>query len=259
MKTLAATLLTVQLNNTGASLLLEGHHEHAAKTFVQALKLTRCLMPKERTLEQKKCKGKTSSSRVKPVSHNLCSDLCNANNTDSTHTNGGFDNIEGNVNKSSKVEFSNYFVFTKPILIDQDITVSQERRKCLMKLTIIIIFNLGLTHHMIGLQQGPDSSTGSSNLRKAFTLYMLSCKMQFQEDVQLSDLYTMAHLNNLGQIHAAHGNQGMAEKHFSRLLQHLLLYKECSKEDERSHQELEGFFRNTTWLILRGPAMAPAA
>jgi hypothetical protein len=259
MKSLAATLLSVQLNNTGASLLLEGRHDHAVKTFVQALKLTRCLMRKERTPEQKKRKGSTPS-RVKHGSHNLCSDLCNANSMagDSTHISIGDFVIEGNVN-SAKVELSSSFVFMNPILIDQDTAVTRERQ-CLMKLAIILIFNLGLTHHMLGLQQGPDSSTRFSNLRKAFSLYELSCNMQIQEDVLLSDLYAMAHLNNLGQIQAVLGNQGMAKKYFFRLLQHLLLFKECSKqEDERSHQELEGFFRNTTWLILRGPALAPAA
>jgi hypothetical protein len=168
------------------------------------------------------------------------------------------DSLDADSTKSN-ADPSDDFIFSDPIFVNQDEAFVKDRR-CFMKLTVVIIFNLGLTHHLRSGAQAPsDSSRRTSDLTKALALYELSCRTQILEDVVLNELYTMAHFNNLGVVHAALGNVDMAIKCFRRLLKGLVLHKECTTEEDINSQELEGFYQNSMGLILQDPAVAPAA
>jgi hypothetical protein len=125
---------------------------------------------------------------------------------------------------------SHNFIFTDPILVDPRDFASPaspcQANKDVMKLTVILVFNLALSHHLKALNSNGNPSNRSLDLQKAFSIYKLSWKTQVQHGVKLSDIHAMAHINNLGQIAAARGNKVAAKHLFRHLLNHLAILQD---------------------------------
>jgi hypothetical protein len=227
--------IPIHLNNMGARLLLDGRYDAAADAFVEALKQVKYLMQKEKT--NNRMISCFSYSPLKPSS------------TQTTRE------------QNWMVELSSYgFVFSNPILVDEADVGCGERRS-LLKVFLIILFNTGLIHHIQSYQV--DSATNRSAIQtKALRSYAFAYKILVKERVELSVVFVMAIVNNLGQLHASQGNEIKARVCFRQLLIHLLLYKEkCKLQECHSPHELEeGFFQNAMGVVmLRNPEVASAA
>jgi hypothetical protein len=262
--------IAVQLNNAGAVLLLRGQYNEARATFAEALKLTKVLMRKRHhravhnTSSGEYFHSKTMRSALFQSSlrlRNAVSARSAPRRTKQAKT--MCVTSMGNVTSTgTKMEMTNDFVFTEPILVDPEDSVPEspsQIKSCLMKLTVILIFNMALSHHLKAMNSNETPSNRSSDLQRAFALYKLSCKTQVHQGVELSDIHAMAHVNNLGQIVAASGKNDIARQFFQRLLSQLILYMECTEQEERPRREVEGFIQNTSQLILHDPGLAPAA
>ena len=172
------------------------------------------------------------------------------------------------------------YIFTDPIFLhDQPPHACRCHRECLMRLATVTLFNMAIAHHFMGntllkhchtspvLKTDHETRKDFENdaitdLQRAIALYTLSCRIQILENVILDDLVVLAHFNNLGQIHAMIGNIKASTVLFERLLSNLVLCTERirNKEDRaRARLRFAVLYRNTAQLILRSPAVAPAA
>jgi hypothetical protein len=277
----APTSIAIQLNNAGAVLLLRGQYNEALTTFAEALKLTKVLLRKRHQTRAARdtSSGKyfhsrsmrlalsQSSLRLRNVV-SACSGAAprrtkQAKTMTMCVTTSMGSNMTINTTRP-KIETSNDFVFAEPILVDPQDSVPEspcEIKGCLMKLTVILIFNMALSHHLKAMNSSNEStpSERALDLQRAFSLYELSCKTQVRQGIDLGDIHAMAHVNNLAQIVAASGKKVIARQFFQRLLVHLILYMECTDQEERPRREVEGFIQNTAQLILHDPVLAPAA
>jgi hypothetical protein len=229
MKSVDKPNVPIYLNNTGARLLLEGRYDAAGDAFVQALKQVKCLMRKDKTNDR--LISSFSYGPLKPISPQ----------------NAG--------KKNWMLELSSHgFVFSNPILVDEA-DVGCDERRSLLKVFLVIVFNAGLIHHIQSYQV--DSATGRSAFQtKALRAYAFAYTILVKERVELSIVFLMAIVNNIGQLHASQGNEIKARVCFRQLLSHLRLYTErCKLKECQSPQDLEGFFQNA-----RGdPEIVPSA
>jgi hypothetical protein len=122
-----------------------------------------------------------------------------------------------------------------------------------VELSVAIMFNLALAHHLNALQMGTIEERNVV-LHQAITLYELAYTVQMQEDLEVSVECTMAIINNLGQIHNLVGNQEKASRCFSHLLSTILLVQSYGDAAEQT----EVFVRSVSHLILK-EVVAPAA
>ena len=172
------------------------------------------------------------------------------------------------------------YIFTDPVLLEDNKQCFHRHRRCLVKLTAIICFNLGLVHHLLGrsiittLAQGSlDFNQEKRNslrrncvvhLKRAIGFYTISCRIQIcHKGVALLDpVLAMAQLNNLAQIHDTLGNVESSKRLFERLLSNLVLHTEFIRNKANAKVErkrLSGFYRNTARFVLQCPKLAPAA
>ena len=132
-------------------------------------------------------------------------------------------------------------------------------------LSLMIIFNLALAYHLSALQKIDSmASAGSSvmhssirkrrDLSKAMQLYELAYQLQLEDDHQIGSRmnclrFTMMISNNLGQIHYAMKNHAKHAVCMQHLLSTMMYLVDCQVPVDAA--ELDGFFRNTSKLILQ--------
>jgi tetratricopeptide (TPR) repeat protein len=251
---LQTPVLPTKLNNRGAYLLRRELYDEAVAELGKALKVVRCFMRANESESHNKVLASFLITPTKPTrtpgmrSTKQTQHSCSKKRPQSKRC------AKNAAAQGGSRVYSRGFVFSDPIIVDL-YTISFER-DYLMRLTSVIVFNLGIAHHLRSLH---DSHASISDLARALSLYELSYKIQVKERVQLKAIYRMAILNNIGQVYASNGNKAKANECFRCLLKHVLLYSERSQNEHANPEQLGGFFENTMSVILRDPAMAPAA
>jgi hypothetical protein len=111
-------------------------------------------------------------------------------------------------------------------------------------LSMIILLNLAIAHHMSAVQ----NQNCRQKLQQALQLYEIAHRLQLEEEIG-SPRVTMIISNNVGEIHRSVSNH---DKH-QLCLQHLLstMMFMIDSHVAIGSGELEGFFRNTSQLISR--------
>ncbi len=179
--------------------------------------------------------------------------------------------------KLAPISTSSY-LYSDPIMLDEQPQLCHRHRKCLMKIAVSILFNIALAHHLIGRSTAARLFKASNeeesrndlrrkcrnDLKRAVAFYTLSCRIHIFECIEMSEMMAMAHLNNLGQIHAILGNTRLSKAFFEKLLSNLALYNEYFRdtdnhETKEKRKRLVGFYRNAAQIILSDPMFAPAA
>lgn len=144
------------------------------------------------------------------------------------------------------------FVYSTPLRISESVAI--EDYESSVKLSVAIMFNLALSHHLNGVKnchaRDPDT------LSHAVALYELAYQLQMQEDIEVSVETTMAIINNLGHVHRMLDDQEKASQCFNHLLSTMLFVQSLGDADVTC--KTEGFFHNVTHLILKKSG-APAA
>lgn len=133
-------------------------------------------------------------------------------------------------------------------------------------LSLIIIFNLALAYHLSALQKTKSIIAGAGatingnsirlrrDLSKAMQLYELAYQLQLEDDHQQGSQmnclrFTMMVSNNLGQIHLSVKNHAKHAICMQHLLSTMMYLVDCQVPVDSV--ELDGFFRNTSKLILQ--------
>lgn len=157
------------------------------------------------------------------------------------------------------------FVYDTPLQICPDALYHREfNHELLSELSVALMFNLALCHHLRALRTFSKPSDGANILGQAVSLYELAYEVQMQEDVELSIECTMAIINNLGQLHQRLGDEGKASKCFSHLLSTLLFVQSSSTYDDKndkreiSSASSEGFVKSVSHLVLSKNVAAAA-
>lgn len=168
------------------------------------------------------------------------------------------------------------FVYRHPIHANPDLANDTENGVYI--LSVIIVFNLGLTHHLMALDDSPMQRTGKQqkevdddgedtsqkhrrrylrHLKSALRLYELGFHMQMKGCVSMDMTYAMAMVNNCACIYEALNKKRRAIKFYQHLLSSLLFLVENGEAE--NIDELDGFLSNASRLILRKNVVAAAA
>ncbi|KAG7361768.1 hypothetical protein IV203_036869 [Nitzschia inconspicua] len=139
------------------------------------------------------------------------------------------------------------YVFCSPIEISTETALRH------LKISLLMVFNLALAHHLNGIQ-----TSDRDQLEKALRLYECAYCISHEEEVDLSVLHAMALTNNLGHIHLVLHDTQKSQKCFEQLLATLIYFVEVSDGDNKEIENLKGFFSNATGLSMI-KASAPAA
>jgi hypothetical protein len=138
------------------------------------------------------------------------------------------------------------YIYRKPIHVSPH--SMQEGHSMGVTLSLIVIFNLALAHHLVAVQ----NNMCRRRLQKALQLYELAYQLQLEEkhEQQVNSLrFTMIIANNLGEIHRTVNNRSKHMMCLQHLLSTIMYLVDCQIPAESI--ELDGFFRNTSQLILQ--------
>ena len=117
----------------------------------------------------------------------------------------------------------------------------------------VAIFNLALAYHLAGIERGNNATV----LRRALSLYEYVLKIVNGRAHGDCTFFTMATINNLGQIERTLLEDDSANFRFHQLLSLLLPFMDSNRMDG---MHLEGFINNILQIIFEAArAVAPAA
>jgi len=153
--------------------------------------------------------------------------------------------------------FRNDFIYRRPIIVPMEkaLPLTKFIADFHTTLSIFVVFNLALAHHLSALKKGSCNVVG---LEKAISLYGLAQRILPQQVTEWNILFVLASTNNVGQIRKALGQHDIAN-HFFRHMLSTLVYLSDSKFVDSTTFSLEGFYHNTAHLVLSNSNTAQAA
>jgi TPR repeat protein len=223
-----AHLAAQQLNNCGARHIENGDFDRAIAAFVKARRIW------EQVADDEACSCSNCSldecilrSRQDvPFAAHHC-----------THSKSAFSNSE--TLDSDHTE--DRFIYRRPIYSSHKSI--GEAHSTGVTLSLIILLNLAMAHHLSAIHQ----QLCRRRLQKALQLYELAHQLQLEEGI-CSPRATLIVANNVGEIHRAVENHAKHAMCMQNLLSTMMYMIDC--RIPASSIELEGFFRNTSQLIL---------
>lgn len=145
------------------------------------------------------------------------------------------------------------FVFRDPIEIPLTALKSQPTQRFYSKLTMVVMYNLALSFHLSALE-----SASVSRLLRAKKLYEFAFQMHLEETCDMTLLYSLALMNNLGLIYHILGDEDISSQCFQHMLATLMLLLDCG--EAHTIQRWDGFMSNVMDLIFtEQQPISPAA
>jgi hypothetical protein len=154
------------------------------------------------------------------------------------------------------------YIYQRPIVIPPiPAVIHSESPASKVAVMSIIVFNLALAYHLHGIA---DTDPVSSVRRFAEAAKYYEFGFQLQQGSSQDDgginYYSMAVLNNLGQVFRAVNEEENASRCFSHLLSTLLFLMERNHGgNNHSVACVNGFFRTTSHLVLKEKEAAAAS
>jgi len=166
-----------------------------------------------------------------------------------------------------------FYVYDRPIRIPEVWGVSKDERSSTERLpqhprvvvcSAISTFNLALAHHLCALKNNTNSE---ALLNKSTKLYEYGLQVQQgayyeddreREDDQEADIFSLAMLNNLADVHRRLQNSEIAKAYSETILQVLLSIIDTN---DSATETLDAFYQNTFFYLIssRGVNTAAAA
>jgi hypothetical protein len=153
------------------------------------------------------------------------------------------------------------FIYRESIFIPHSLQSPSFRSKILV--TTIIVFNLALSFHLCALET-KDQSSRTYHLQRAAELYEQAYNLQWAHGAGVlatTNLFSMAALNNLGQVFLCLREEDKARHSFAHLLS-TLLFMVVDRNAENlkgSFEHIRGFFRTTSCFMSRDTNKKAAA
>eukprot|EP00980_Cylindrotheca_fusiformis_P031531 scaffold26503_cov127-Cylindrotheca_fusiformis.AAC.1 len=148
-----------------------------------------------------------------------------------------------------KLEKLDGFVYWHPM---QAVDLPESTRNS--SLSLIIVFNLALCHHLMALEK--DCKERESRLHAALKLYELGISMHMEGNIVVDMTYALAMVNNCAQIFRSLNHPRKAKRFMAHMLSSLMIMIEYGETNVLD--EFDGFLQNASNLILRKET-APAA
>ncbi|KAG7337606.1 hypothetical protein IV203_021843 [Nitzschia inconspicua] len=160
------------------------------------------------------------------------------------------------------------FVYRNPLRLTES-ELSRSHVDPEVAMSSNFIFNIALCHHLIALdtfvQQPPRSDTDLlrhkhciKRLRGALKLYELGFHLHSKKGLEgMSMNYALALINNCANIYETLGSTGKAQRFYHHMLSSLMMMIDGGEAEKVD--ELEGYLRNASRLILGGKNVAAAA
>lgn len=252
-------LSVVSLNNEGIIMITNGRYEQAVHTFAAAL---RCLAIEEESCYQHQCPPSLCDRTVYCVHdhHNVLSvpiypsSLRTSNRVDATEEEGinvfqlpilvvdendvpcDADHHERRASPSSRRGRTRSFKRGNRILGSSTRT----------RLDFVILFNLALSYHFLGLQKDDSTISAAPILHNAVSFYEMAYRMLMEEN-EVPVARAMVILSNLGQIYRHLNNEASATACFQRLLSTMLVLHHQGDASRIEHWE--SFVSNVSGLM----------
>jgi tetratricopeptide (TPR) repeat protein len=155
-----------------------------------------------------------------------------------------------------------HFVHTSPIFIPETSRV----KTCFVSqfcLSAVATCNLAIAHHLNALSKRRRRKPLEDDLRQARTVYGLCHSMLLESEAFMGSgtlFMSMLVANNVGQLYALSGSPEKAQSCFEQLLSLQMFIVDSKEEvDEDTWMNLDGFFHNTSRLILKNEHVVAAA
>jgi hypothetical protein len=149
------------------------------------------------------------------------------------------------------------FVFRDPIEIPFDVvpTTEEPSDELINKFVVVIMYNLAVSVHLSALQC-PYNVV--SNLTRARRLYELAFQMHLEESCDVTLLYSLALMNNLGLIYQALGEEERSKTCFKNMLSTMMYLLES--DEAKTIKQWDGLLSNVMdRMFTDGKVAAPAA
>ena len=168
-----------------------------------------------------------------------------------TATQGGF-HQEQQRQQQQQSCLDQRYIFSDPIEIPSEATKAAPTQSLCSKLSMVVMYNLALSFHLCALAQGC-----TARLTRARTLYELAFQMHLEESCEVTLLYSLALMNNLGLVYRLLNDSERSNQCF----QHLLATMMFLLESEEAHKikQWDGLMSNVLGLIFTDHAVAAAA
>jgi tetratricopeptide (TPR) repeat protein len=232
----SATCQIITLTNRAASLIEKRDYNNAVFVLRQALAMNKATLD---SLYQS-----NEQHKIQQESHSQLLQGCLAYN----HGTDAAADIP-------LIDDAGEYVYRSPLRLPKTSSLTTDVNTHVV-LSVIIVFNLALVHHLSGLEEDP--SSGAAKLDKAASLYTLAQRMLTEQVLDHTVLFIiLVTTNNMGQIRQTHGQSEVADACFQKVLSILLYMSDNRRENDNF--SLEGFFHNTTYLVLKKSQTARAA
>jgi hypothetical protein len=148
-----------------------------------------------------------------------------------------------------------HFIFRDPIEIPLDVlpTMEEPTDRLVNKFVVVVLYNLALSVHLSALQ-----CHDRNCLIRARKLYELAFRMHLEESSDVTLLYSLALMNNLGLIYHALGEEDRSKTCFKNMLTTMMYLLES--DEAKTIKQWDGLFSNVMDRIFREQKVAaPAA
>lgn len=230
------TAVASSLNDQGAKLFESGNYEDAIEVLVKALKL----WEQVETGQACQCKACPLDECIRASMPATAATMQHSSLLSKGIIDVEIDDYE---------EGDERFIFRRPIFTPNSFQMNGHSPG--VTLSLIIILNLAMAHHMSAIEH----DHCRKRLQKALQLYELAHQLQLEEEV-CSPRATIIIANNVGEIHRAVKNYNKHTMCLQHLLSTMMYMIDCRVPV--SSIELEGFFRNTSQLILHSNCASAA-
>jgi hypothetical protein len=248
-------------NNKGVEMIRRGYYSDAIRECTQSLELLQCGNRQEEVVpppahEEEHHEDEPMTSSDQQVNLPMPSDQQDCRENPANAANARFwDSRTSDSSNEEPDEKNHSFIFRDPIEIPIR-TISRKQKlssSLLMKVSIVIVFNLAMACHLSAL------SCGSwSQLERAKLLYEHGFRLDLQgdEDSGGTLLYYMALLNNLGLIYEISNEHEKSQECFRKMLSIMMLLLEA--EEAGNIKQWGGLWSNVMPLIVHNNVAAAA-
>lgn len=266
-------VLAMKLSNKGAGYLEEGNIDRAISYLAKALKLTEKSTQGSGSADPNSMEWSSNSH----ASCCICScphcqlESCMARQD--LEPMGSFIGVREDEDDDEKYRCSTWqggYLYSQPLRVSP--IAIQEQHTMGVTLSLIVLFNLALSYQLSAVDPCSDATMERRQqlLKKSRQLYELCYQLQLDEHPQSALRFTMCIANNLSEIHRLEGNFQKCVVCLQHLLSTMMYMVDCqlpvanaatngtedfSRSQRASNlwlaEEMDGFFRNASKIILR--------
>jgi hypothetical protein len=153
---------------------------------------------------------------------------------------------------SSFQDDNSFHLFSRAILLEGYWLTLAPSGRLLNLISMVVTYNLGLAHHLIGMQNGNNQRR---NYTKALTMYKMSytLKKMYADN---RDLLYLAVFNNMGHIYSHFFDKQSTHRCLEGI--HFILMS-CSSNEDRAREEYDEFVMNIMMYYNQETVATPAA